>query len=472
MTRRWPIAVLFVATACGASGDDGSSTTTSLTGSASAPDPTAAPPSSAPPAPEGDAPAATEAFDQLVAEIVAGSFDTADIVRFADAADARHAWLLSDLLRLLTDEVMIDTTVEQFDRLTGTDLAAEGVTFRTAWNTTTNRLIAWDTPAPPDYRRLKGSLFTLLEPRWAPFFDDAASTIDYRWLSWGGVFVDTRPLGTPEPCSTPGCIPALDDPTLVAADEGDWYDDDRIVFGVTEGDEAVAFPKNIMEIHEMVNITIGGRRFGIPYCTLCGSAQAFYTDGVPADVDTPVLRTSGLLSRSNKVMFDLLTFSVFDTFTGEAVSGPLRELGVELEQNTVAVSTWGEWKTAHPDTLIVAEDGGIGRTYADDPLGGRDDDGPIFPIGDADGRLSVQDAVIGVVLDDGSTVAFSAAALDEIADESDGGAEVVEFAGISVVRDGGGYRTLVGGDDVASHQAFWFAWSQFHPDTQLWAGDG
>jgi hypothetical protein len=36
---------------------------------------------------------------------------------------------------------------------------------------------------------------------------------------------------------------------------------------------------------------------------------------------------------------------------------------VVLEQNSVSVSTWGEWKAAHPNTTIVAEDGGIGRSY-------------------------------------------------------------------------------------------------------------
>ena len=120
----------------------------------------------------------------------------------------------------------------------------------------------------------------------------------------------------------------------------------------------------------------------------------------------PVLRTSGLLSRSNKVMYDLRTRSLFDTFTGRAVSGPLRAAGVVLEQTTVVTSTWGAWKRAHPRTRIVAEDGGIGRTYEDDPLGGRDDDGPIFPIGDVDPRLPVQAHVVGVIAPDGRPVAF------------------------------------------------------------------
>ena len=42
-----------------------------------------------------------------------------------------------------------------------------------------------------------------------------------------------------------------------------------------------------------------------------------------------------------------------------------------------------------PDTRIIAEDGGIGRSYPLDPLQGRDDNGPIFPVGDVDGRLCI-----------------------------------------------------------------------------------
>ena len=57
--------------------------------------------------------------------------------------------------------------------------------------------------------------------------------------------------------------------------------------------EARAYPKNIMETHEMVNDTLGGRRIGIPYCTLCASAQAYLTDEADADV---VLRTAGCSS--------------------------------------------------------------------------------------------------------------------------------------------------------------------------------
>jgi hypothetical protein len=164
-------------------------------------------------------------------------------------------------------------------------------------------------------------------------------------------------------------------------------------------------------------------------------------------------------------MYDLRTRSVFDTFTGRAISGPLHRRGVRLPRITVVTSTWGEWKRAHPRTRIVPRDGGIGRSYPLDPLGGRDDNGPIFPVGDVDPRLPVQAKVVGVIAPDGSPVAFPA----DVARAALARGERVELEGIELVRDGGGLRARVsGGDDVAAHEAFWFAWSQFHPETALW----
>jgi hypothetical protein len=38
-----------------------------------------------------------------------------------------------------------------------------------------------------------------------------------------------------------------------------------------------------------------------------------------------------------------------------------------------------------------------------------------------------------------------------------------------VIADGGGLRAVdATGADVGGHQAFWFAWSQFNPETEIW----
>ncbi len=386
------------------------------------------------------------------------------IERIGESGDGRVAWLLSDVLRFVGFGAEADAAVAAFEQLTGADISADPLSSRSVWQSVTNHLFAWDLPAPPGYLEWKRIPYEIVEPKWAPFFDDVDAAIDWRYVSWGGVLIDDRPLGDPQPCAR-GCIPALDDPEVTPAAGGAWYPDEGIVFGVVVGDEARAYPKHMMEVHEMVNDTLGGRRIGMPYCTLCGSAQAYFTDDIPGRAEPIVLRTSGLLARSNKVMYELTTFSVFDTFLGVAVSGPLRDEGVALEMVSVVTSTWGEWRAAHPETTIVAEDGGLGRTYPEDPLRGRDDDGPIFPIGEVDLRLPAQEQVLGVIAPDGTPVAFPAIAARTAIESGD----VVELAGVRVVPDGSGIRAeATSGAPLSSHQAFWFAWSQFHPGTQLW----
>ncbi len=261
-----------------------------------------------------------DAADGLVDSLLAGGFDAEAVATIGASEDARLGWFVSDLLRFVQGSDRQDSLVSAFQNLTGIDPRELPGFAASPWKSATDALIAWDLPAPPGYRELKGRIFVEVEPGWAPFFDDVDAALDWRHLSWGGVAIDDRPLGDGAPCPR-GCIPALDDPALTVAAEGDWYPDERIVFGLVIGSDEVALPRNIMEIHEMVNMTVGGRRLGIPYCTLCGSAQAYLTDSVPDDIDVPVLRTSGLLVRSNKVMYDLVTRSVFDTFTGRARSG-------------------------------------------------------------------------------------------------------------------------------------------------------
>lgn len=393
-------------------------------------------------------------FDSLLEGV-----STEPISRLGASGDPRIAWLFADLLRFFQQGATTEALVSAFEEVTETDLPA-GL----RWGPVTDRLIAWDVPAPPDYVRWKRVPFEVIEPAWQPFFDDADADVDWRLVSWGGVLIDDRPIDeTDEPCPD-GCIPALNDPAVTDADGGDWYPDDRLVFGIVINGEARAYPRNIMEVHEMVNDTLGGRRIGVPYCTLCGSAQAWFTD---LDGDAPLeLRTSGLLSRSNKVMYELNTFSVFDTFLGTALSGPLQDQGVQLDPVPVVTATWADWKAAHPDTTIIAEDGGLGRSYSLDPLGGRDDDGPIFPIGDVDQRLGAQDQVLGIVGPEGPVAFDVVAATDALA-----AGQAVEAAGVRVLSDGAGLvAELVDGGEAASHQAFWFAWSQFHPSTELWVG--
>ncbi|MDJ0924126.1 MAG: DUF3179 domain-containing (seleno)protein [Acidimicrobiia bacterium] len=467
MLLRLAIVVALVATAC--SGD--TATTTSAAPTTLTPKPTTTlvtlvdsrggeipPPPDVPTGPLSES--AVEAVE-VVWRSLDTNVDPEAIGAIGFTEDARLSWLLVDLVRFLQRTAVWRESVNAFNRLTGTDLGS--LFADRPWNKMSDYLIAWDVPEPPGYVDYKRRLYTLVEPGWAPFFDDPNGELDWRLVTWGGVLIDNRELGDLEPCPR-GCIPALDDPPATDATRGDWYPDDGIVFAVELNGEARAYPKNMMEVHEMVNDTIGGRRIGMPYCTLCGAAQAFLTDEVPGYPEPLVLRTSGLLSRSNKVMYDLSSKSVFDTFLGVALTGPLHDAGLVLEQVPVVTTTWGEWKTAYPETTIVVEDGGRDIDYPDDPLGGRDDDGPIFPVGDVDPRLPVQEQILGVISPDGSPLAFPVAAAKEALEAGD----VVALGGVQLRLDGGGVAANAGGQEIASHQAFWFAWSQFYSDSLLW----
>lgn len=398
------------------------------------------------------------AVDRLLTGVYTSEWDIEAIADLADLGDVRTGWVLADLMRFYQSGSADEELVFAFSRLTGADQDPGEVSFVWAMN----HLIAWDLPAWDGYPDAKKALYTPVEDLWQQFFDEDVK-VDWRLVTWGGVLADERSLGEDSPCN---CIPALDHPETTDAGGGDWYADDRIVFGVVVNDQTIALPRHQMEVHEMVNLTVGGRELGIPYCTLCASAQAYYVDDVPG-VERVVLRTSGLLKRSNKLMYDLTTGSAIDTFTGEALTGPLAEDRVTLNQLSVVASTWGVWKEAHPDTLILAQDGGIGRSYEDDPLGGRDDDGPIFPVGPVDPRLPVQEQVVGVISPDGTPVAFPLNTT--IAALADG---PIAYEGLTVRLEDSIRVYDSSGDEVVSHEAFWFAWSQFHPATLVWDAVG
>ena len=412
-----------------------------------------------PPAPSATtkphSPSVQKALVQAAAELKAARFPFAAVKVLGDSGDARMAWYLFDLIRFAGSDHQL-AIVAAFEKLTGTALPANPYTAMG------DRLLAWNLPAPPGYREMKRDLYVLIEPRWAPFFADAESIIDWRQVGWGGVYIDDRPDATSGQVCPRGCIPALDQPKVTPASDGDWYPSDAIVFGIVVNGQARAYPKHMMEIHEMVNDTLGGRQIGIPYCTLCLSVQAYFTDQIPGF--TPLLRTSGLLSRSNKLMYDVRSGSVIDTFTGQARSGPLRKAGVTLAQTTVVVSTWGAWRAAHPKTTLLAQDGGIGRNYPLNPLRGRDDQGPIFPVGDVDPRLPVHEVVLGVTSPQGKALAFPRAAVQLAL----AAGEPVRLGDVEVRIEAGGLRTFAGNKEILSQQTFWFAWSQFKPSTQLW----
>ena len=385
------------------------------------------------------------------------------------SGDPRLAWLISDHIRVfvpLAQQAAISQAraIQINDMLEATASQLTGLQFTqfASWNPLTNTLIAWDVPAPPNYLEGKRNIYTPLEPAWVSLMDDN-SVLDWRVVSWGGVLIDGRPYDTTDdPCN---CIPGIDNPVAETVEQASaWMTDDTVVFGVVVNGEARAYPRNTMEVREMVNDTLGGRDFAMPYCTLCGSAQVWFTDNLPEGISRPIMRTSGLLSRSNKVMYDVVSQSIFDTFLGTADSGALLDEGIELEGHTVVTSTWGAWVAEHPTTTVIEERLALGRVT--DFRNTRDADGPIFPIGLVDPRLAVQEDILGIIQENDRPLAVHV----NSATAALGRGEVVRIGDdIRIISSGDGVVAIDGnGNEIVAHQAFWFAWSQFHPSTELW----
>ncbi len=408
------------------------------------------------PLPEGLQAALQTVFVDSLVQNTWGQDQTAALNEIAASGDPRIAWIVSDMMRFVAGGGLNLTLANAASDLLGKELPN-----RNPWGEVTDHLIAWDIPAPPDYLKYKRAIFTSVVTGWDRIFVEGK--IDWRHVSWGGVLIDDRPYdATDELCN---CIPAADNPEISSAAEATWLKDEDIVFGIEVNGEHRAYPRRIMEVREMVNDTLGGRHLGIPYCTLCGAAQAYFTDQLPEGIDRPILRTSGLLIRSNKVMYDITSYSVFDTFTGEAVTGPLAEQGLKLEQAAVITSDWGSWKAAHPETTVLVEALALGRDF--DFRNGRDANGPIFPVGDVDPRLPVHEDVIGVITSSGKPVAFQRSKAFVALKNGD----EIGYENVRLELDAGGIRAVdADGSALGSHQAFWFAWSQFHPQTALWSG--
>lgn len=205
---------------------------------------------------------------------------------------------------------------------------------------------------PPGYATWKARTLAPLDERFADFLSDGAPhTIRLEEIVWGGVPVD-------------GIVP-LDNPPALAASEATYLDPGEPIFGVVVNGEARAYPLRIMDAHELANDVVGGRPVSLVYCTLCGTGIAYDTrldDGTAL-----TFSTSGLLHQSNKLMYDRATKSLWQQFTGRPVVGPLvassGARALQLRPLPTVVSSWREWRAAHPETTVLSLETGRGRGY-------------------------------------------------------------------------------------------------------------
>lgn len=209
----------------------------------------------------------------------------------------------------------------------------------------------WSLPYEPhpDYARFKGMVYGGIDPRMQRFFRPHAKTlIRLDEIDWGGVTVNG--------------IPPLYYPKVLTAAQARYLRDGNVVFGVVVNGVARAYPKRVLAWHEMAVDTLGDTEITVVYCTLCGTV-------IPYDSVVGGRRrgfgTSGLLYRSNKLMFDEETMSLWSTLDGRPVVGALVDTGLQMTSHAAVTTTWGEWRAAHPETTVLSLDTGHKRDYSE-----------------------------------------------------------------------------------------------------------
>ena len=196
----------------------------------------------------------------------------------------------------------------------------------------------------------KADVMAVIDPDFRLFLKPGvAHAIRLEEIVWGGVKKDG--------------IPALTNPKHIAAAAATYLEDDELVFGIDIAGDARAYPLRILDWHEMVNDVIGGVPVTLAYCTLCGSG-ILYDARVPGYEKPFVFGSSGFLYRSNKLMYDQATHSLWSQFTGRPVVGPLTGSGIELAVLPVTIASWRDWRARHPDTQVLSLDTGYERDYA------------------------------------------------------------------------------------------------------------
>lgn len=296
-------------------------------------------------------------------------------------------------------------------------------------------------------------------------------------------------------------IPSVDNPKFSSVDDIDQSLMSELVLGIVHNGKARAYPHPILDWHEIVNDDLENLSVAITYCPLTGTGIG-WNRMINGSLTT--FGVSGLLYNSNLMPYDRTTDSTWSQQRMECVNGSLVEStpdAIMLTETTL--STWVE---AYPDTEVMNEDTGFGRSYGSYPYGDykTNQERILFPLSNADTRLPNKERVLGILIGEKSyAVPFNAdnTATEVFQKELDGVDVVIVRStsknfiqafnnptslGFETVNDGTGIMkdnegntydltgNVVNGPSAGSRLTqpvsfigYWFSWGTFYPEIEL-----
>jgi len=248
-------------------------------------------------------------------------------------------------------------------------------------------------------------------------------------------------------------IPAIDEPQVVSINEADeWLESQEPVILLQIGDEARAYPIQILMWHEVVNDTVGGVPVTVTFCPLCNTGVAFERtfDGQVLDFGT-----TGRLRYSNLIMYDRQTETWWQQATGEAIAGEFT--GRQLTFVPASLISWADFKAAYPEGKVLSRETGYRRDYGSNPYAGYDNvnNSPFLYLGpETPGALPPMARVVTVDLN-GEAVGYPYDVLQKarVVNDTVGGVPIVVLwaPGAASALDA---ATVAGGDDVGAATTF------------------
>lgn len=393
------------------------------------------------------------------------------------------AWIAPTLetFYFIRSDLVRHRLLDQLKKTTGQDFGRDiNLWYRWLWNQPELKV--------DGYADFKAAFYERIDPRFGKYFRGRQDLARLRLdeIRWGGVKQDG--------------IPPLRRPKMISAAQADYLQDDNVIFGIEVNGDVRAYPKRILAWHEMFTDIVGGVDVAGVYCTLCGTIILYDADFGGLN---HALGTSGFLYRSNKLMYDRQTQSLWNTIKGEPLLGPLVDKDIALNHRSVVTTTWGKWRKLHPDTQVLSLDTGYNRDY-DEGVAYHDyfaTDELMFNTPFKDSRLENKREILALRFKGqlGKTVAIDTEFLKQnpvyqsvlgtqkyvvVTDES-GANRVYDPGGIEfVTTDGLGVTDAQGtvwritesqlqhpngsfASRLPYHRAFWFGWHATFPNTEL-----
>ena len=164
-------------------------------------------------------------------------------------------------------------------------------------------------------------------------------------------------------------IPAIKNPKFVKVSDYNLHalGDTEPVVQVVMAGEAIAYPIRMLMYHEIVNDVVAGVPIAVTYCPLCNSSMVFDRR---VKGKTLTFGVSGLLRKSNLLMYDHQTESFWQQFIGEGVVG--KYAGVALKWLPSNMVAFAEFKKNYPNGKVLIPKSYTARKYGTNPYRGYD----------------------------------------------------------------------------------------------------